>query len=277
MMSSVAHSVVLVKCPDSSTANRVAFEMAKNCNPAKWICVTADVVKAVSGSNIAMLLMTTEDGGMAETILKNFEKQFGIDNVYESKEASSDKWENPYSDVKDNDWFFDTVKFASENGIMNGVDNDKFAPGETLTRAMLVTILYRVDGSPEIEGTSKFEDVKGDEWYGNAVIWANQNGIVNGISDTQFAPSHPIKREQAAAIIYRYAKAKEFDVSVGENTNILSYDDAFDIPEYAVEAFQYVVGAGIITGRTESTLAGAASLTRAEAATIISRFINYNA
>lgn len=194
----------------------------------------------------------------------------------EKKEEEVKEWTNPFSDVKENDWFYATVKYASENAIMNGVEADKFAPNNTLTRAMLVTILYRVEGSPRLESDSKFSDVVLSDWYGAPVIWASENGIVNGVTETEFAPNANITREQIAAIMYRYAKAKGYDVSEGENTNILSYEDADKISSYAVEALQYTAGSGIMKGKTESTLNPLDNATRAEAATVVMRFIEAN-
>ena len=195
----------------------------------------------------------------------------------EPKEDEPKEWVNPFSDVKDGIWYYDTVKYVTENGIMNGVEDGKFAPDNTLTRAMLVTILYRAEGSPEVTADSKFGDVKNADWYGAPVIWAAENGIVNGVTETEFAPNNNITREQIATIIYRYAKNfKKYDVSVGENTNILSYGDFDKISSYAIEALQYTAGSGIMKGKTESTLNPLDNATRAEAATVVMRFIEGN-
>lgn len=274
MIGAIAHSIVLVECESASAAARTAFEMVSNCNPRKWICVSADDVKAVSGGNIAMLLMTTKDGGLGETILKNFEKQFGLDNTYEYGDA--EEWENPFTDVKESDWFYETVKYVNQNGIINGMTEDTFAPGTQLTRAMLVTILYRVEGSPEVQSDSKFSDVKTSEWYGAPVIWASENGIVNGVSDTEFAPNNAITREQIAAIMYRYAQAKGYDVGIAKVTSIDGYDDLDTISSWAVDAVKYTVGSGIMKGKTENTINPKDQATRAEAATVVMRFIEGN-
>ena len=275
MIGAIAHSVVLVKCADENSAARAAFEMVTNCNPRKWICVAADDVKAVSGGNVAMLLMTTKEGGLGETILKNFEKQFGIDNTYEYG-AEETEWENPFTDVKDTDWFYDTVKYVNQNGIINGMTADTFAPGTELTRAMLVTILYRSEGSPEVEADSKFSDVKASDWFGAPVIWAAENGIVNGVSETEFAPNNAITREQIAAIMYRYAQAKEYDVAIAKVTAIDGYSDAASISSWATDAIKYTVGTGIMKGKTADTLNPQDKATRAEAATVVMRFIEGN-
>ena len=139
---------------------------------------------------------------------------------------------------------------------------------------MLVTVLYRMDGSPVVNGNTPFADVKTGAYYEKAVAWASAEGIVNGVNSTTFAPDSSITREQIASIMYRYAKYKGYDVSVGENTNILSYDDFDKIASYAIPAIQYVVGSGIINGKTPSTVNPKDNATRAELAAILKRFNN---
>ncbi len=178
-----------------------------------------------------------------------------------------------FTDVKADDWFCDAVKFVYENKIMKGVSDDSFEPDEKLSRAMIVTILYRMENEPSAS-FNKFGDVNADEWYGAAVAWASQNGIVNGVSENDFAPNDDLTREQMAAIIYRYIKFKGKDVSVGENTNILSYDDAEYISDYAIDAICYAVGSGLMKGDSESTLNPNGTATRAETAMIIMRLFN---
>ena len=179
-----------------------------------------------------------------------------------------------FRDVNKSDWFFDAVNYMSENGIMKGVSDDEFAPGETLTRAMFVTLLYRLEKEPEATGAS-FTDVSDKDWFSKAVLWAYENKIVSGVSETEFAPDVALSRQDAATILYRYAKFKGFDVSVGENTNILSYEDFEKIGEYAVPALSFTAGSGIMKGRTEKTINPDGTATRAEAAAIFMRFINY--
>ena len=172
-----------------------------------------------------------------------------------------------FSDVNATDWYYDYVNYVCENKMMNGVSATEFAPNVNLTRAMFVTVLYRMEGEPATEAAA-FTDVATGSWYEKAVAWASANGIVNGVSATEFGPDANITREQMAAIIYRYAKYKEVDVSVGENTNILSYEDFGDISEYAIEALQFVCGSGIINGTSATTLAPKENATRAQAAKI---------
>jgi len=193
----------------------------------------------------------------------------------EEKTEEPKEWVNPFSDVKDGIWFYDTVKYVTENGIMNGVEEGKFAPDNTLTRAMLVTILYRVEGSPEVSAESKFTDVKGSDWYGAPIVWASENGIVNGVSETEFAPNNNITREQIAAIIYRYASAKGYDVTRG-GMAVREFEDYETISGWAKEAMQWAVNAKLISGTTPTTVAPLENATRAQAATIIMRFIEAN-
>jgi len=181
-----------------------------------------------------------------------------------------------FDDVQQNDWFFESVKYVAQNKLMNGVAEDRFAPDDTLTRAMLVTVLYRNVGEPTVNKSIPFADIDLGTWYANAVVWAKQNGIVNGVNETDFAPDNNITREQIAAIMFRYAQYKGYDVSVGENTNILSYDDFDSISEYAIASMQYAVGSGLMKGKTASTLNPKDNATRAEIAAILHRFIEAN-
>ena len=181
-----------------------------------------------------------------------------------------------YNDVKSDNWFYDDVKYVYDNELMNGISDIEFGPTLNLTRAMLVTILYRAEGEPEVSGEAPFGDVAIKSYYEKAVNWAAEKGIVGGYDANTFAPNDNITREQMAAIMYRYAKYKGFDVSVGENTNILSYDDALNVSEYAMAAVQYAVGSGLINGKTPTTLNPSDNATRAETAAILKRFFEAN-
>lgn len=181
-----------------------------------------------------------------------------------------------FSDVDETHWASEDIKYVTEEGLMNGTSEEEFAPEETLTRSMLVTVLYRAAGSPEVNKSIPFSDVSADSYYAAAVSWAQQNGIVNGVTESEFDPEANITREQIATIIYRYANYMGYDVSVGEDTNILSFEDAGDISEFAVEAMQYAVGAGLINGKSETTLNPQDNATRAEIAAILHRFLSAN-
>jgi hypothetical protein len=157
---------------------------------------------------------------------------------------------------------------------MNGTSESIFSPNASLSRGMAVTVLYRMQKAvPLIEYANSFADVKNSAYYGNAVKGAAAIGMVAGISESSFAPNMDVTKEQLVTLLYRYSVFKEIDVSVGEDTNILSYDDAFDISEWAIPAFQWACGAGVITGKTESTLDPKGQASRAEFAAMLYRFI----
>ena len=179
--------------------------------------------------------------------------------------------ELPFIDVRGDDWFYDDVAYVYENGLMNGTSETTFSPYVSTTRGMIVTILYRMEGKPAVLEACPFTDVKAEAYYERAIVWAAENGIVKGYGNGCFGPDDQITREQMAAILYRYAKYRELDVSVGEDTNILSYDDALDISEYAVPAMQWACGAQIIQG-ADGRLTPGAKATRAQVAAILRRF-----
>ena len=178
----------------------------------------------------------------------------------------------PFGDVDDGDWFADAVRFVYENGMMNGVSETSFAPHATTSRCMLVTILYRLEGEPVVDYAMDFTDVAEGEWYTEAVRWAASESIVGGYGGGLFGTNDAVTREQLAAILYRYAAYKGYDVSIGEDTNILSYDDFADLSEYAIPAMQWACGAGIVNGTSESTLTPQGEATRAQVAAMLMRF-----
>ena len=168
----------------------------------------------------------------------------------------------PFDDVRRGDWFYDDVRYVYETGLMNGTANRIFAPSVSTTRAMIVTILWRLEGSPVVNFAMRFRDVVENAWYSEAVRWAAANGIVTGYSENAFGPNDNITREQLAAILHRYANYKGYDVSVGEDTNILSFDDAQTISGYAVPAMQWACGAGLMQGLEPEASAHRAGYTR---------------
>ena len=179
--------------------------------------------------------------------------------------------EQGFTDVADTDWFADAVQYVSDNGMMNGTSETTFGPNETTTRGMIVTILYRLEGEPETEATSAFADVAADMYYADAVNWAAANNIVTGYDDTSFGPDDTITREQMAAILYRYAQYKGYDVTTG-GMALNEYTDAGQISEYAVPAMQWANENGLITGSTATTIEPQGNALRAEVATILMRF-----
>ena len=183
--------------------------------------------------------------------------------------------EFPFKDVTTDHPFYEDIKYVYEKGLMQGVSEDIFQSATTTTRGMIATILYRMEGEPAVKNASSFRDVADGMYYTKAVAWAAANGIVNGYADGTFQPDQTISREQMAAILYRYAQYKGCDVSVGEDTNILSYTDATQVAEYAIPAVQWAVGAGIINGTTATTLSPKGSATRGQVAAILHRYCEW--
>ena len=173
-------------------------------------------------------------------------------------------------------WYHDAVAFCMKNNIMQGYQDNMFYPDEEITRCQLVKILWNLEGKPTAGETVTFIDVADDAWYADAVMWAVTENLIFGESNKTFLPDDTITREQLAAVLHRYAQYKEYDTTIGENTNILSYDDAFDISEYAIASVQYAVGGGFMKGKAENTLNPKDNVTRAETAQILYRFIESN-
>lgn len=176
----------------------------------------------------------------------------------------------PFGDVKTADWFYNDVKYVYEKGMMAGTAADVFAPNTTTTRAMIVTILYRLEGSPAVTGTSAFVDVPAGQWYTDAVNWAAANQIVKGTSATTFAPNASITREQMAAILYRYAQYKGYDVT--KKADLSGYSDNGQVSAYAKDALAWANAAKLINGVTNTTLAPQGNATRAQVSAILHRF-----
>lgn len=177
----------------------------------------------------------------------------------------------PFGDVTVSDWFYDDVRYVYANGIMDGTSSDRFAPNAPLTRAMIVTILYRMAGSPSVSGSSDFTDVAAGKWFAKAVAWAAANGIVNGYGDSLFGPNDPVTREQLAAILYRYAVYGGM-TAVTLEENLGGFADTAQLSAYAIQAMNWAVGQGLING-SGSNLVPKAQATRAQVAAIIHRYL----
>lgn len=175
-----------------------------------------------------------------------------------------------FGDVPQNIWFASGVQFAAEQGLFTGVSSNEFAPYDPMTRAMLVTVLHRLDGA-DASGTNSFTDVLNGKWYTNAIAWASANGIVEGLSGNRFAPNAPIAREQLAAILFRYAKACGYDVSA--RAELTAYADSAQVSTWAGDAMRWAVAAGLISGRSGAQLAPKGEATRAEVAVILMNFV----
>lgn len=189
-----------------------------------------------------------------------------------SDEDKPEELDEPFADVDELDWFYDAVVYVYNEGMMDGISATQFAPNSNLTRGMVVTMLYRLEGEPRVTGSSGFDDVASGAWYADAVTWAAENGIVNGVSDTEFAPNVNITREQLAAILYRYAEYNDYDVSGRDDLS--EFTDRSSISSYALDAMRWAVDEGLITGITNTTIEPQGTATRAQAATMFMRFMS---
>lgn len=178
---------------------------------------------------------------------------------------------NPFTDVSEKDWFYGDVMFVYENGLMLGTSKTLFSPHGTATRGMMATILWRMEGSPIPKGKNSFTDVEAGKWYADAITWTAENGIFAGYGKDKFGPDDPITREQLAAIFYRYADYKGYDLTVKGNLD--KFKDADKITDYAKTAMQWAVGSGLMKGKSGNLLDPQGTATRAEIAAMLHRFI----
>lgn len=178
----------------------------------------------------------------------------------------------PFNDLDKSLWYHDGVHWALENGVMKGVGNNLFDPNGTTSRAMIVTMLYRMEGDPEATSEMPFDDVPADTWYTDAVAWAEANGIVNGVGNNKFAPNTDLTREQLVTILQRYANYKGIDTSAGEQKPLKAFDDTRDISDWAVKSMRWAVDAGIINGTGNGKISPKTDASRAQVATMLMRY-----
>ena len=176
----------------------------------------------------------------------------------------------PFADVTAADWFYGDVKYAFHHGLMNGITAETFAPNNTTTRAMVVTLLYRLEGEPEVQNPSPFTDVTPDLWFYEEVLWAAENGIVEGYGNGLYGPDDEISREQLATILYRYATRCGYDTA--PRADLSGYTDKGEIATWAEDALSWANAIGLIKGRTATTIDPKATASRAELATMLHRF-----
>lgn len=167
-------------------------------------------------------------------------------------------------------WYYDSIKYVYSNGMMVGIGDTKFSPDTTTTRGMIVTILYRLEGEPAVAGTSSFNDVASGRWYANAVKWAAENEIVGGYGNGNFGPEDPISREQMAAILYRYAAFKGFDIT--KTADLSKFTDSSKISDWSKAALSWANAEGLVNGKGGGILDPLGKATRAEIATILRNF-----
>ena len=181
------------------------------------------------------------------------------------------EWENPFLDVDEDDWFYDNVRFVHEHGLFNGITENLFGSNLPMTRAMLVTVLYRAEGKPAVTRNIPFADIDMNEYYADAVIWASTNGIVKGYDENTFGPDDNVTREQIAAILMRYADYKDLETT--QNGDLSQFVDEELISDWARENVAWAVGAELINGRGNGILDPLGDATRAEVAAILQRFL----
>lgn len=238
-----------------------------------------------NGYELKTLIVTDKKGDLVDLTEKedgqytfimpssNVTVEGSFEKIKADKEHTAELF-NPFIDINMSDWFYDAVLKIYANKVMNGVSENEFAPQSPTTRGMIVTILHNMENRPAPQRIAPFLDVTSDKYYADAVAWASENNIVSGYDTQTFGPNDPITREQLASILWRYAKYKGYDVSVGQDTNILSYTDTFNISEYAIPAMQWTCGAGIMSGNDDGTLNPSGFAKRAEVASILVRFCN---
>lgn len=215
------------------------------------------------------------DGGYTPSTPSNISDKTEETTGYRTclKEGTCPIW--PFTDAVPSAWYHDGVHYCIENGLMQGVSTAKFLPDGSTTRAQLVTILWRLEGSPEPADTVSFGDIADGAWYAKAVRWAAGSGVVKGYDNGNIGPDDAVTREQMVTILYRFAQPKGYDVSAGEDKNILSFNDALTVSEYAIPAMQWACGSGMVNGiaqEGEMFLAPKDTTTRAQIATLMMRF-----
>lgn len=274
--------------PDSYARENMPF--ISNCvimraDADSFLAIDADHIVAVvqyTGNHSFYIQYDSEEA--AEEAVKELNELEGVvyagQNVRISMdvEAPAQEPESPFfKDVSENDWFYTAVEALYEGKVMMGPENDIFEPYENLARAQFALILYRMEETPKFETEEKFNDVSGDEWYGKAVLWAAENGIVTGYENGFYGPADDITREQLAAMLYRYAKYKNYDVfGIADYSK---FEDADNMQAFSRDAMDWAVANSIIKGKdldgdsVEETLEPQGSASRAECAVMLQRFI----
>ncbi len=246
-------------------------------NPTEGSRVTI-TPKPDSGYEVDEVIVTDRKGASVEVTRREdgtytFHQPRGKVTIKVTYRPVETAWINPFVDVPADAWYYDAVEYVNENGLMAGTSANTFAPDLTTTRGMIVTILYRLEGSPNIEDEIwgyPFADVDANAYCATAVYWARMNGIVAGYSDELFGPNDTITREQMAAILYRYAQYKGLDTT--ERADLSKYADAAQVGSWAMDAIRWANAEDLIGGTSNTTLSPQGSATRAQVAVILMRF-----
>ncbi len=233
-------------------------------------------VQTVRATTSATIRMIPDEGFETEYIFVNGEKMIGRD-IYTIPEVSRDTIvvvtfakKPPFADIAHDDWFYSSVRYVYNKGLFTGTSETEFEPSGKMSRAMLATVLYRMDNQPDVAFADVFSDVESGLWYSKPIIWANQSQIVEGYGEGIFASNAAITREQIAVMLYRYAKGKNVDLPA--EVSSLSFKDANEISDYAKESITWAVAKGIMEGNSDLTLNPSGLATRAEVATMLQRF-----
>lgn len=244
---------------DTTTPGTIAFAWVASDLPAEsTLMLTAQFDAIVDGAAIRAEATELYENGAVLPAPEKAELSLSIPTV-----------ENPFTDI-DGHWAYDDILAAYEAGLMEGYGDGIFAPEDTLERSMIVTILYRMAGSPAVTGKNPFADVKADVWYEDAVIWAYESGIVKGVSATEFEPEEPVIRQDLVTMLYRYAEWNKQDVSA--SGDLSGFKDNALVKDYAQAPMQWAVGCGLIIGDEKGMLNPDGTATRAEMATLAVRF-----
>ncbi|MHA6480564.1 S-layer homology domain-containing protein [Paenibacillus sp. strain BS8-2] len=233
----------------------------------------AQTVRATTSATVRMI---PDEGFETEYIFVNGERFIGYD-IYTIPEVNRDTVvvvtfarKTPFTDIAHDEWFYSSVRYVYNKGLFTGTSETEFSPNGKMSRAMLATVLYRLENQPKVEFADVFSDVQSSHWYSDPIIWANQSKIVNGYGKGIFAPNQPITREQIAVMLYRYAKGKGLDLHAESSS--LGFKDANKISEFAKASIAWAVSKGIMQGNSDLTLNPSGLATRAEVATMLQRF-----
>ncbi len=289
---------VTITAPDGTTVQTYYLEVSNTLSPSgggsgysvtvpektDHGTVTANPDQAEEGQAVA-ITVTPEQGYMLEKLTAVDEKgnKLTLTNLGDGKytftmpgskvevQAAFKPAAFPFADVSESDWFYGSVKYVYENGMMNGTGYTTFSPCLNTSRGMIMTVLYRLEGSPAVSGGSGFTDVAAGQYYTDAIAWGSAHSIVLGYENNRFGPDDDVTREQLAAILYRYAQYKGYDVTAGGSGVITGYEDAETVSSYAVTPMKWAVGTGVING-SENRLLPRNMATRGEAAAMFMRF-----
>lgn len=230
-----------------------------------------------SGYHISDVLVDGKSvGAVTSYTFEDVQKKHTIEAVF-AKDNPDTGVDNLFTDVHPDDWFYEAVMFVYQNNLMNGTSATTFSPNDATTRAQIATIFYRMAGSPAVENTNPFTDVPygpGTDWYYDAVLWVQQNGIMQGYGDNLFGPGDPVTREQLAVVFYNYAKFKGYNITA--NGDLSAFTDAGDISAWAQEAMKWAVGSGLMNGKGNGIIDPKGTATRAEVAAMLHKFIENN-